>query len=222
MASGPALTVPRLSVEVLEGQAAGGGGRRSEERWPQEDRRFKGCSDRDGASRERIAALMGRQFCPEESHMPVTVKNIVLWRKEVENQPGILASTLEPFAAGGADLQVVMGYRFPGNETKAAIELYPVTGRQLTKAAEAAGLAASSLPALLVEGDNKPGLGHAIAQAIAGAGINIGFLVAQVIGRRYSAVIGFETPEDAKKAASLIKRITTVQKPRPRAGSRKK
>jgi hypothetical protein len=40
--------------------------------------------------------------------MPITVKSIVLWRKEIENQPGTLASTLEPFASGGADLQVVM------------------------------------------------------------------------------------------------------------------
>ena len=140
--------------------------------------------------------------------MPLTVKNITLWRKEVANEPGIMASTLEPFAKGGADLQVVMGYRFPGNEAKAAIEVYPVTGRTLTKAAQAAGLEASSIPTLLVEGDNKPGLGHAIADAIAGAGINLAFLVAQVIGRRYSAVVGFETAEDAKKAAALIKKAT--------------
>ena len=143
--------------------------------------------------------------------MLVTVKNITLWRKEVENQAGILANTLEPFAKGGADLQVVMAYRFPGNEAKAAIELYPVAGRALTKAAQNAGLAASSIPTLLVDGDNKPGLGYAIAQAIAAAGINLSFLVAQVIGRRYSAVIGFENAEDAKKAAALIKKTTAVK-----------
>jgi hypothetical protein len=137
--------------------------------------------------------------------MPVTVKSIKLWRKEVENQPGILAKTLDPFAGGGA--AVVMGYRYPGSVSKAAIELYPVTGK-LIKVAQAAGLAASSTPTLLVEGDNKVGLGHAIAQAIADAGINVGFLVAQVIGRRYSAVIGFDTEADAKKAAPLIKKAT--------------
>ena len=59
--------------------------------------------------------------------MAVTVKKISLWRKEVENKPGVLAGTLEPFASGGADLQVVMGYRYPGNATMAAIEVYPVT-----------------------------------------------------------------------------------------------
>ena len=94
--------------------------------------------------------------------MPVTVKHIQLWRKEVENRPGVLASTLEPFATAAADLQVVMGYRFPGDATKAAIEMYPVKGRQLTKQAETVGLTAWSLPTLLVEGDNKarPGIRH--------------------------------------------------------------
>ena len=139
--------------------------------------------------------------------MPVTVKSIMLWRKKVENQPGILAKTLESFADEGADLQVVMGYRYPGGASKAAIELYPVTGK-LIKVAQTSGLAASSIPTLMVEGDNKAGLGHAIAQTIAEAGINVGFLVAQVVGRRYSAVIGFDTEADAKKAASLIKKAT--------------
>jgi hypothetical protein len=147
--------------------------------------------------------------------MPVTIKNITLWRKEVENQPGVLASTLEPCAKGGADLQVVMGYRYPGSADKAAIELYPIAGRKLTDAAEGAGLEASSIPTLLVKGDNRPGLGHAIAQAIGEVGINLAFLVAQVIGRRYAAVIGFETAEDAQKAAALIKRATAIKKPRP-------
>ena len=140
--------------------------------------------------------------------MPVTVKSIVLWRKEVENTPGVLAGTLEPFAKGGADLQVVMGYRYSGNESKAAIELYPVAGKKMVAAAETAGLTSSGIATLLVEGDNKPGLGHAIAKTIADAQINLAFLVAQVIGRRYSAVIGFENEGDAKKAATLIKKAT--------------
>ena len=62
--------------------------------------------------------------------MPVTVKKIVLWRKEVDNQAGMLAGTLEPLARAGADLHVVMGYRYPGNEAKAVIELHPLAGRK--------------------------------------------------------------------------------------------
>jgi hypothetical protein len=102
--------------------------------------------------------------------MPVTVKNISLWRKEVENQIGTLAQTLEPVTKAGANLRVLMGYRYPGNEARAAIELYPVSGKKATAAASGAGFAASSISTVLVEGDDRPGLGLAIAQAIAGAG----------------------------------------------------
>src|SRR5713226_3575461 len=144
--------------------------------------------------------------------MPVTVKTMSLWRKEVENQVGTLAQTLEPLTKAGANLRVLMGYRYPGNETRAAIELYPVTGKKTTAAAAGAGFAASSIPTLLVEGDDKPGLGLAIAHAIAGAGINMTFFVAQVVGRRFSAVLGFETETDTKAAAPLIKKAAASRK----------
>lgn len=138
--------------------------------------------------------------------MSVTVKKIVLWRKETDNQAGVLARTLEPLDKAGADLQALMGYRYPGHEEKAAIELYPVAGKKLIAAAGQAGLTASTIPTLLVEGDNKPGLAHKIAQAVADAGVNLDFLVALVAGNRYTASMGFSTEEDAKKAASLIKK----------------
>ena len=87
--------------------------------------------------------------------MTVTVKKIVLWRKEVENRTGILANALAPLAHAGTDIHVVMGYRYPGHESKAAIELYPVTGRKSVIAAHEAGFSASAIPALLVEGDKS-------------------------------------------------------------------
>jgi len=144
--------------------------------------------------------------------MPVTVKSIVIWRKEIDNEVGVLARTLEPLHKAGADLQVLMAYRYPGNEAKAAMELYPVSGKKLTAAATDAGLTASSIPALLIEGDNKPGLAHQIAQAMAEASVNLSFLVAHVIGRRYAATIGFESEADAKRAANLIKKMASGRK----------
>ena len=134
--------------------------------------------------------------------MPVSVKNISLWRREVGNQIGTLAQTLEPVTKAGANLRVLMGYRYPGNESRAAIEVYPVSGKKVSAAATGAGLEASSIPTLLVEGDDKPGLGLAIAQAIAGAGVNMTFFVAQVIGRKYSAVIGFGSEADGANIGS--------------------
>jgi hypothetical protein len=144
--------------------------------------------------------------------MAVTVKKIVLWRKEVENRTGILANALAPLANAGTDIHLVMAYRFPSAESKAAIELYPVTGRKSVTAANEAGFSASAIPALLVEGDNRAGLGYATAQAIAGAGINMDFLVAQVVGRKYSAVFGFESDADATKCAAIIRKAGASKK----------
>ncbi len=146
--------------------------------------------------------------------MAVTVKKIVLWRKEVENRAGILADALAPLAHAGTDIHVVMGYREPGEQSKAAIELYPVTGKKSINAAKEAGFGASAIPALLVEGDNKTGLGYATAQAIADAGINMDFLVAQVVGRKYSAVFGFESDADAARCAAIIRKTAASKKTR--------
>ncbi len=140
--------------------------------------------------------------------MAVTVKKATLWRREVENRPGTLAGTLEPLASAGADLRVVMGYRFPGQESLAAIEVYPVAGKKATAAAQAGGLSPSSIPSLIVEGDNRPGLAYAIARSLADAQINVSFAVAQVVGRRFAAVFGFETEGDAARAIALIKKAT--------------
>jgi predicted amino acid-binding ACT domain protein len=119
---------------------------------------------------------------------------------------------LEPVAEAGGNLKVVMGYRIPGEENRAAIEVYPVTGRKVTAAARSVGLSDSGIPTLLVDGDDRPGLGAAIARGVAEAGINMIFLMAQVIGRRYSAIIGFESAADARKAASVVKKAKPAKK----------
>ena len=38
------------------------------------------------------------------------------------------------------------------------------------------------------------------------------FLVAQVIGRKYSAVFGFESEEDATKCAAIIRKAAAAKK----------
>lgn len=136
--------------------------------------------------------------------MAARIKKVTLWRTEVQERAGALADVLEPLAAAKADLQAVMGYRLPGERSRAVIELWPVTGKKPTAAAEGAGLRPSSIPALVVEGANKSGIGHKTARAVADAGISMTFLVAQVVGRRYSAVLGFDSDEACTRAAKLI------------------
>ena len=149
--------------------------------------------------------------------MPVTVKRITLWRADVENRPGVLAQALEPLARAGADLRLVMGYRFPTTPEHSAIEVFPVSGRKATAAATEAGLAeARHIPCLLVEGDNRPGLGAAIARALADANVNIAFVMAQVIGRRFSAAIGFDDESAAGAAMRIVKQAATPPRRRRR------
>ncbi len=144
--------------------------------------------------------------------MAITVKKAVLWRKEVDNRPGTLASALEPLAQAGADLQVVMAYRYPGSD-KGVVELHPVSGRKSREAAQTAGLAPSTIPVLLVEGDDRPGLGYTLTKAVGDAGINMSFVMVQTVGR-YSTVFGFENEADAAKAATLIKKAATAVRKR--------
>ena len=143
--------------------------------------------------------------------MPVTMKEITLWRREIENRPGMLARVHEPLA-GSADLQVLMAYRYPGDETRGAVELFPISGKKATAAAEAAALTRADIPALLVEGPNRAGIGFATTTAIAAAGINLvgrvltATAVAQVIGSKFSAVYGFDSEADRRKAMSLLRK----------------
>ncbi len=144
--------------------------------------------------------------------MAVKVKKIELWRKEVDNRAGILANALAPLAHAGANIHLVMAYRFPGETSKAAIELYPVTGKKSVAAAKEALFSPSDIPALLVEGDDRAGLGYTTAQAIADSGINIDFVVAHVVGRKFSAVFGFESDADANKCAAIIRKAAARKK----------
>src|SRR5215472_13376409 len=60
----------------------------------------------------------------EVQNMPVSVKKISLWRAEVDNKPGALAALMQPLAAAGANLKVVMGYRHTAvKKGKAIVEI---------------------------------------------------------------------------------------------------
>lgn len=141
--------------------------------------------------------------------MAVTIKKLGVWRREIENKVGALANVLEPLAKVGSDLHVVVGYGGPAG--KGAVELFPVKGKKSIAAAKEAGLVAASAPALMVEGHNRPGLGHAITKAIADAGINVAFLTAQAQGKKFVAVLGFGDQAEAAKAANIIKKAAAAK-----------
>jgi hypothetical protein len=139
--------------------------------------------------------------------MAVTVKKAVLWRRQLANRPGTLAETLKPLAEAGVGLQVVMGYAYPGHEDHAAVEVWPISGAKAEKAARDAGLSpAPNISCLVVQGDDRAGLGHKIADGLAAASINVSFVMVQVTGKKYLAIFGFGSEKDADNATPIIKR----------------
>jgi len=154
--------------------------------------------------------------------MAVTVKKAVLWRKDLENRPGTLAATLKPLAEAGVSLQVVMGYAMPGEHEHAAVEVYPITGAKAEHAADNAGLQPTPrIACLIVIGDDVPGLGHAIADRLANNGVNISFVMVQVVGKQYHGVFGFESQEEADKATAIIKEASKAVAPKRKSAPKK-
>lgn len=152
--------------------------------------------------------------------MAVTVKRAVIWRTETRNAPGMLARTLFPLASTRQDLQIVIGYAYP-DKSMAAIEVYPVESRAATAAANEAGLERCNFPCLIVTGDNLPGLSYNITRSLAENGVNLNFFIAQVIGRKYTALFGFEADSEADLAAQLIRKETrggATRRPAPKNG----
>jgi hypothetical protein len=142
--------------------------------------------------------------------MAVTVKKATLWRRELSNKPGTLAETLKPFAKSNVNLQVIMGYTFP-QPGQGAVEVWPVTDAKSEQAAKEAGLQpAKDIHTLVVEGDDRPGIGYEIASAVGAAQINMHFAIMHVIEKRYIGLFGFGSEADANKAEGLIKQAVAV------------
>lgn len=147
-----------------------------------------------------------------QTKMAVKITRVELWQTEIRNKPGTLAAVLEPLAQSKADLKIVRKYSVPGRSSRATVEIFAGKGRRAAIAARTAGFSVSSTPVLLVEGANRPGLAYAVANAVAWAGIGVRFLSAQVVGRRYSALLGFKTDDEARKASALIRRVAAGKK----------
>lgn len=150
--------------------------------------------------------------------MAISIRKLTLWTTDIGNRPGSLGTFLGPLAEAGCDLEVVMAYVKPGDPTRGVVELAPISGAKATRAARSAGLAPSAIPCLLVDGDNRPGLGHAIASALGGAGINLHFVVTLVSGKKYRAVLGLGAETKPAAATRVIRSAVAARPRKPRKG----
>jgi hypothetical protein len=133
-----------------------------------------------------------------------------MWRAQIEDTPGTFAKKLEPFAKAGQNLQVVAGWSTASAAQKgvAYMEIFPVTDETGKQCAKEAGLhEVTDSVCLIVEGDDRAGLGYAMAKAVADAGVNVRFAMCQSIGKQFQGCFGFHSDAEAQKAQAVLSKI---------------
>ncbi len=140
--------------------------------------------------------------------MALAVTKVSIWTTDVADQPGGLAKVLEPLANAGVDLQTVIARRRPEKPGVGVVFLGPIRGKKAVTAAQSVGLhEATELSALRVEGTNAPGVGYKMTSALGAAGINIRGVFATVFGNKFVALLAFDSPQDANKAARILRAL---------------
>ena len=101
------------------------------------------------------------------------------------------------------DLDFIIARRAPEDPGNGVIFVSPLQGDREIRAASTLGFAISgSIAAVRVEGENEPGAAARLTDLIAGADINMRGFSGAVVGGRYIAYIGFDSPGDAGRDLS--------------------
>jgi len=137
-----------------------------------------------------------------------TVRKVKILVAKARDKVGALADLLEPLAQAKVNLDTLVGYAHkPGGACSVHCSLAD-KGKKALKAAGDAGFEPDATSvALIVEGPDKAGAGREIAQAAAGAGVNLRVCVAMSVGKRVVALLGFDSDADAGKVARRIRTI---------------
>jgi hypothetical protein len=143
--------------------------------------------------------------------MDLLVNRVDVGTASIADKPGGLSGTLKGVYEAGADLDFVIARRAPDKPGTGAVFLTPIRGDREVEAASTLGFnLTSSVDSVRVEGDNVPAAAVNIADLIANADINIRSFSAAVIGPRYIAYIGFDSPSDADRAAKVLQETERV------------
>jgi hypothetical protein len=145
--------------------------------------------------------------------MALKVTKVDVWAGEMQDQPGGLAQMLEALASARASVDCVIARRQPDRPGFGVAFITPVKGKKAQDSARAAGVSpAQGIATLRVEGSDKPGLGAKIVRAIADANVNLRGVSAAVIGNKFVAYFGFDSADDAAKAAKALKSVNGKKK----------
>ena len=153
--------------------------------------------------------------------MALKVTKVDVWAVEIRDEPGGLAQILETMSGAGSSLDCVIARRQADKYMAGVVFLTPIKGKKSELAAAAAGVRrAEDLATLRVEGPDQKGIGARLSRAIADAGINMKGCSAMRCGKNFVAYIGFDSDEDADRAAKALKSVGGRSAPKKRAMAR--
>jgi hypothetical protein len=139
--------------------------------------------------------------------MAYTVKKVDVWAGEIADRPGGLASTLAALSSAGANIEFIVARRAPDKPGTGVVFMTPIKGTKQKSAAQNVGLATSeSLHSVRVEGPDRAGLGGMMADALAGAGINLRGISAAALGRRAVSYLAFDSAADSDGAVRVLRK----------------
>jgi hypothetical protein len=140
--------------------------------------------------------------------MKLKISRTDVWAATIDDRPGGLANKLDALAAGGANLEFIIGRRKPEQSGKGVVFLTPLRGAKQVKVAQAAGFRKTdSLHTLRVEGADQAGLGAKLTRALAEAGINLRGISAAALGKKFVTHLALDTAANASKAAGVLKKL---------------
>ena len=139
----------------------------------------------------------------------MNVQRTDVWAATIDDRPGGLHEKLAGLAEAGANLEFVISRRTPEQPGEGVVFVTPIKGARQTNAAEQAGFRKTDrLHSVRVEGMDKPGVGAAMTEALADAGLNLRGVSGASLGRQFIAYLALDTADDAALAIQTLKKLS--------------
>jgi|SRR4029077_2813679 len=129
------------------------------------------------------------------------VEKIVIWTAEVEDRPGATTGLFKALSGAGTDVTFALARRQPDKPGKGLLFVSPGSP-------QAGFVKRNDVVGVRVEGDNKPGVGAQLTQALASENLNLRAISAHVIGKTFSVVFAFDNDSDADKGVAALKKVS--------------
>ena len=140
--------------------------------------------------------------------MSLIIEREDVWAASIKDECGGLAQILTGLQEAGVDLDFALARRAPDTPGTGVVFLTPLrSDAEIAAAAKLGFKVTSSVYSVRVEGENAPGIGAALTQELAAAGINLRGLSAAVLGGRFVMYVGLDSEEDAEKAVRVLEQV---------------